>query len=182
MFGSDDEIRRAENRVRPGGEDTNHFTAAALLYRERELSAFGAPNPVTLRSLCCLRPVESVEVREQTLSVVTDPEEPLAQETLFDQRVATLARAADNLLVGENRLAARTPVDGRLLLVSQALLEELEENPLRPFVIIGIRSRELLGPVDHQARPLKLPLEVGDVLRNQVHRVLTDLLRIVLAG
>src|SRR5215211_1016378 len=37
-----------------------------------------------------------------------------------------------------------------------------------------------MGPVNHQSRPLQLPPEVRDVLRNQVHRVLLDLQRVVL--
>src|SRR5260221_11319797 len=121
-----------------------------------------------------------IEIIEQTACILADSEEPLLEQTLLDRRVTPLATSANDLLVSQNRFAAGAPVDRRLFLVGQPFFEELEKDPLRPLVVIGIRRGELLPPINHQTGPLNLPLEVGDVLRNQAGRMLSDLQGVIL--
>jgi hypothetical protein len=121
-----------------------------------------------------------VEVVEQPAGVLADPEKPLLEQPLLNRGVATLAPAANDLFVGEHGLAARAPVHGRLLLVRQTLLQELQENPLRPLVVPRVGGGEGTTPVHHQAGALNLPPEVGDVLRDQSGRVCPDLEGVVL--
>src|SRR5215212_678824 len=150
MLGRDYEIRRSKNGIGPRREYANLLRRLPVSLRdESDLGTFRAADPVSLGGLCRFRPVERVEIREQALRVVTDSEEPLAEESLLDRRIAALACAANYLLVCEHGLAARAPVDRRLLLVGEPLLEQLEKNPLRPLVIVLIGGREGMRPVDH---------------------------------
>ena len=77
------------------------------------------------------------EVVEQAVGVVGDAEEPLLELADLDERAGALAAPVDDLLVGEHRLVDGIPVDGRLLAVGEAALEELQEDPLRPAVVRG---------------------------------------------
>ena len=82
-----------------------------------------------------LGPVDLVEVVEQPVGVVGDPEEPLLELAHLDLVPAALAAAVDHLLVGEHGLVVRAPLDRRLLAVREAALEQLQEDPLRPAVV-----------------------------------------------
>ena len=63
-------------------------------------------------------------------------------------------------------------VGGALRLVGEAAVEKLQKNPLRPLVVVGLCRGERVAPVHHQSRPLHLAAEVGDVSRNEIHRML----------
>ena len=113
-----------------------------------------------------------VEILEQARRVVTDAEEPLLEQALLNLRPAALAEAAGHdLLVGEDGFAAGAPVDGGGLSIGEPLLEQLEKEPLRPLVVVGIGGGERVPPVHHQPRAFKLSLEVGNVARDQIHRM-----------
>ena len=60
---------------------------------------------------------------------------------------------------------------GRLALVGQAALEQLQEDPLRPAVVLGLGGRELARPVDRPAHALHLLADRGDVVVRDVARV-----------
>ena len=191
--------RRAEDRVGARGEHAdvhrrrNHLAAQPaaadrcaprelhqILHPKRQFGTLRLADPVALRRLGALRPVERVEVVEQPPRVIGDPEEPLLQEPLLHQRAAPLARAVDHLLVGQHGLVVRTPVHGRLLLVRQPALVQLQEQPLRPLVVRRVGRGQLVAPVDHQARPAQLAPEVGDVAWDQLQRMHPDLEGVVL--
>ena len=179
MLGGEHEIRRAEDRVRTRREDDDR-RRIALGDRERDLRALGAADPVALGALGGLGPVDPLEVVQQPLGVVGDAEEPLLEQPLLDTRAAALTQPVLHLLVGEHRLVVRAPVDRRLLLVGEPLLEQLQEDPLRPLVVARIGRRQLVLPVDHEADATQLAAEVLDVLRDQPHRVPADLQGVVL--
>jgi hypothetical protein len=80
--------------------------------------------------------------------------------------------SVDHLLVREHGLVVRAPVDDRALAVGEARLEELEEEPLRPVVVVGLGGRELAAPVDRPAEALHLLADRGDVPVRDVARVL----------
>src|SRR5690606_13115913 len=81
-----------------------------------------------------------------------------------DRRAAAPAAAVDDLLVGQDGLAALAPVDGRALLVGEALLEHAREEPLVPVVVLDVAGGELTLPGVADAEPLQLALHVRDVL------------------
>ena len=126
----------------------------------------GAADPVGLHGAHPLRPaVEFRQIVEQLVGVGGDLQEPLAQLALFNQGAgAPGAPFAIHLFIGQHRLVDRVPVDRRLTAVGQAGIEELQEQPLGPAVVVGVAGGQLPVPVDRQAEPLQLLPHLGDVL------------------
>ena len=122
-----------------------------------------------------------VEVVEQRVGVVGDPEEPLLHHARLDQRAAALTGAvAEHLLVGEHGLVVRAPLHRRALAVREPLLEEAEELPLLPAVVARIVGRDLAVPVHPPPHPAHRPADVDDVALGGLARVLAFLDRAVL--
>ena len=111
-----------------------------------------------------LVPLEPVEALQQPVGVRSDPQHPLLHRQPDHRMPATLAHASDDLLVGQDRAQGRAPVDRDSGLVGEALFEELQEDPLRPFVIARVCRRELSLPVVGEAEGLELLAEAVDVL------------------
>ena len=131
VLGRQDHEGHAERRVGPGGEDPDDVVAA--LDRQVELGALGAADPVALHGLDPLGPVQAVEGVQQLVGVGGDAEEPLLEVALDHQVAAALAGAVgQDLLVGQDGLAARAPVDRGVLAVGQAGLQEAQEDDLVP--------------------------------------------------
>ena len=160
VLGRHHEERRAEQRVRAGGEDG--VVDAHLRAREGDLGALGAADPVALHRLDVMRPVDRLEIVQQAVGVVGDAEEPLLELAQLDRGAAALAVAVDDLLVGQHGGVLGTPVDRGLLAVGQAALEQLQEDPLRPAVVARLVGAELARPVDRDAPGAELALEGGD--------------------
>src|SRR3989304_3735895 len=92
-----------------------------------------AADPVPLHRQDTLRPrLEARHVVEEAVGVGRDAEEPLLEVLRHDLGPAALAEAVDHLLVREHSLVVRAPLDGRLLPVGEAGVEEPEEEPLSP--------------------------------------------------
>ena len=178
MLGRHDEERRAEERVRPRGED--RVVDPQLLVAEGDLGALGAPDPVALHRLDVRGPLDGVEVVEQAVGVVGDAEEPLLELADLDEVPAALAAPVDDLLVGEDGLVVGAPLDGGLAAIGQAALEELEEDPLRPAVVARLVGPELARPVDRDPPLAELALEGGDRRVRGLARVLAGADRVVL--
>src|SRR5271166_2478370 len=73
--------------------------ASPMPHFHRELHALATADPVSLLALDALRPVDLVEIVDQTLRVVSDLEEPLRDIPLLDQSAGPFGAAADYLLV-----------------------------------------------------------------------------------
>ncbi len=173
MLGSEHEEGRTEERVGARGVDGDP-RARRIAGAEGDLGAVRAAEPVLLRHDRGVRPIHLgriIEVVQQPLGVVGDPEVPLFQDALFHDGAATLAGPGNHLLVGEHRLAARAPVDRAVLLVGETLLVELQEDPLGPLVVGRLGGRQDVPPREHPPHPRQLAGEVGDVARNQLGRV-----------
>ena len=167
------EVGRAEDRVRTRREHRDSLTGGRL---EDQLGAVGASDPVGLNRPGRVRPVGCLQVIEQPLGILTDGEKPLVQHPRLDLHVRMpLAEAVDHLLVGEHGLARRAPVHGGAALDGQPGAIELEEDPLRPFVVARIGGLHLIAPIRHQPDPLELAAEPLDVARNQLGRMRSDL-------
>ena len=112
-----------------------------------ELGALGPADPVALLGDDPLGPLDQLEVVEELLGVVGDPQVPLLEVAPLDRVAGALAAPVDDLLVGEHGLASRTPVDRRRLAVGQAGLEQLQEDPLGPVDVLGAVAAHLAAPV-----------------------------------
>ena len=172
---------RAEQRVRARGE--HRQLLAGAVDAEDDARAVRAPDPVALHRQDALGPLlEQLHLVEQRVGVVGDPEEPLRQALRLDLGAAALAVPVDHLLVGEHRLVLRAPLDRRLLAVREPLLEEAQEEPLRPAVVGRVGRGELARPVDRPAHPAHLLADRGDVAVGHLPRMAPLLDRGVLGG
>ncbi len=152
----------AVDRVGSRREEADRRVAVSL-DGELDLGTLGAADPVLLHDPHALRPVQAVEP-QQLIRVCGDLVEPLGQVFLHDGRVAALAEPIDDLLVREHGLVARAPVHGSGRTVGQALLQELEEHPLVPAVVLGVAGDDLATPVDGGAERSELLAPMGHVL------------------
>ncbi len=134
MLRREHEERRTEERVGAGGEDGD--VDVQLLDPEDDFGALRASDPVPLHRQHVLGPgLQQAHLVEQPVGVGGDAEEPLLEAPALDLGPAALAAPVDHLLVRQHRLVVGAPVDRRLLPVGEALLEELEEEPLGPAVV-----------------------------------------------
>ena len=112
----------AKESVRAGGEHGD-LTAIHPLAANRKinLGALRATNPVALHRTHLVRPVHSVQVISQTLTISGDAHHPLAQVALENREVTALrATIRGDLLIGQHRAQARTPVNRHLSHIGQA--------------------------------------------------------------
>jgi len=58
-------------------------------------------------------------------------------------------------------------MDGRRLVLSEAVLVQLEEQPLGPLVVRRVCGAQLVGPVEHAADAFQLLAEPADVALDQ---------------
>ena len=162
-------VRRAEERVGAGGEDGDGGVVA--VHGKVDLRALAPSDPVALHLQRRGRPVEAVEVFEEPVGVFGDPQHPLLEVAALHREAAALGLAVDHLLVGEHRAEAFAPVHRHLVEVGEAALVELQEDPLRPAVVVGVGGGQLAGPVVREAEGLKLLAEALDVALRRDGRV-----------
>ncbi len=149
-----------------------------------DVGAGGAADPVALHRQHLGRPgaLQLVQVVEQAVGVVGDPEVPLGQLLLGDQVVAALAAAVHDLLVGQHGLVEGAPVDLAGLAVGQALLVQLQEQPLVPAVVLGVARLQHAIPVEARRVTTHRGLLLRDVVVGPAGRVEAALDRGVLGG
>ena len=128
-------------------------------------------DPVALHLLDALRPVDQIEVVEQAFGVLGDLEHPLAHQAPLDRVAGLDVGAVLDLLVGEHGAQRRAPVDRHVGHVGEALLVELEEDPLCPTVVVGGGGVDLALPVVGEAEALDLLAEGVDVALGDGRRV-----------
>ena len=151
----------APQRVGPRGE---HLQRVAPLGAERHVRPLAAPDPVGLQREYPLRPVDPLEA-QQLLSVAGDAQEPLVQVALDHRGVAALAQPllAHHLLARHRGVAVGAEIDRRVLAVGQVVGEQLEKEPLRPAVVLGVGGGRLALPVPHRAHGAQLAAHAVDV-------------------
>ena len=179
MLGRDDHIGHAEQGVAPGGVNGQLIAVSS---GEVHLGTFAAADPVALLNLDPLDIVHIVQIVDQTVGILGDGQHPLALFLADDLAAAALADALHNFLVGQHALAAGAPVHGHGCLIGKALLEQLEEDPLGPLVVAGVRGVHHPVPVEGIAQHVKLLGEVGDVLLGNDGRMDVVLDGVVLRG
>ncbi len=153
VLGGDHGVGHAEGGVGAGGEDPQGQAVAPVgtvttLDHQVELGPLGTADPVALHGLDPFGPVEGVEVGQQLVGVVGDAEEPLLEVALDHQVAGALAGAVgQDLLVGQDGLAAGAPVDRGIGPVGQAGVEEALEDDLVPAHVLGVVAADLPAPV-----------------------------------
>src|SRR5208282_5114464 len=96
--------RYAEDGVGAGGEKADFLTGVTG-NREGKFRAFAAPDPVALHQLDWFRPVDAVQIGEQAVGILGDPDVPLLEVLLADRIVGMPPTASvDDLFVGEDGL------------------------------------------------------------------------------
>ena len=91
-----------------------------------------------------------------------------------------VAFAALAILVRENDLAVRAVVDERLVSERESLLKKLEEDPLRPLVVVLVRRVDNAVPVKRKSYALKLRRKLLNVSVGEYSRVSVEFDRGVL--
>ena len=164
MLGGEDHEGDAEDCVGAGGEDTDLLRVEAVFPdAEGDLCALAAAYPVGLHGVDAVGPLDAGEV-EELVGVLGDAEEPLLEVSAGYGGAAAFAGAiGEDLLVGEGGLAGRAPVGGGLVAVGEAGVEELEEEPLGPLVVVGEGGDDLSIPVVDGTDALELAAHVFDV-------------------
>ena len=105
-----------------------------------------------------------VEIVDQAVCIFRDAQHPLALFLADNRRAAALTHALNDLFVCQHAFAARAPVDGHRGLVCQPVLVHLEEDPLRPLIVLRVCRVDDAVPVEAVAEHLELAGEVFDVL------------------
>ena len=146
---------------RPGGINSHLITRGR---GEIDLRTGRAADPVALLHLDAVDEIEVIQIVEQPLGIGRDLEHPLAFHPAYHLAAAALAHTACGLFIGKHALAGGAPVDGHLLLIGQAFFEQLEENPLRPFVIGWVCRVDLAAPVKRKSEGLQLLLKVRHIV------------------
>mmetsp|Transcript_11891 Transcript_11891/g.36151 ORF Transcript_11891/g.36151 Transcript_11891/m.36151 type:complete len:334 (-) Transcript_11891:397-1398(-) len=189
VLGREAAVGGAEESVRPGGEDLQGRAMAAVttaqcvaLHPELDRRALGLADPVPLHLLDGVGPVQIFQIFQQPLRIVRDSQHPLLHWDADHGMGAALAQAVNHLLVGKDCAEGRAPVHRDLGLVRESLLEELEEDPLGPLVVIRICCADLPRPVEGEAERLELLPKPAHIRCGRVPRVGPRVYRVLLRG
>ena len=148
--------RGAEQRVRPRREDLDRARPA-----RRSAKKTRAPSERPIQFSCISRTRSGqrssvVERVEQLFGERGDAQEPLRQEPLFDDRAGAPAAPVDHLLVGQDGVLDRVPVDPGFLAIGEPGREEVEKHLLLVPVIFRMAGRDLARPVIGEPHALQL--------------------------
>ena len=162
MLRRHDHEGHAEQRIRTGGVDAERFLDA--VHREVHEGASGLSDPVLFHGADVFREIDLVQAVQKLVRVLGDPEVPDLLLLLDDIAVADIALAALAVLVGEDHLAVGAVVHQSLVPESQSVVEQLQEDPLGPLVIVFIRGIDHAVPVEGESDLLQLVREMMDVV------------------
>ena len=100
-----------------------HTQFGLSINRHLELKAFGAPNPIMLGRLDSFRPVELIQVVQESLSIAGYFQEPLLKPSSFHYAATALTMSIDDLLVRQHRFIFWAPVYGCCFAFSKSCFE-----------------------------------------------------------
>ncbi len=149
--------------------------------------ALAAADPISLERFDRIRPIQALELVEQPIGQRGDAQHPLAHRTAHHRKPADFAFAIDDFLVRQNGPQLLAPIhrnfghirETHVVRIGAAItgdvlglfrlrvepgIVDLEENPLRPFVIGGIGRVDLAFPIVGKTDAFELRLEFRDVL------------------
>mmetsp|Transcript_36599 Transcript_36599/g.65494 ORF Transcript_36599/g.65494 Transcript_36599/m.65494 type:complete len:272 (+) Transcript_36599:2151-2966(+) len=149
---------------------------------ELNARALASPDPIALHFLYGIIPLQLIQVLQQSVRIGGDLQHPLLHGDPDHRVIPALALPVDDLLIGEHGAECLAPVHGHLRLVRQPALQQLQENPLRPLVVLWIRGGNLPIPVVAEPQALQLLAEPVHILLRSDSRVRPRLQRILLRG
>src|ERR1019366_9425695 len=175
MLGRQLQRGRAVDRVHARGEHGDGAAGSARLAVEFEIyvGAFAAANPMALLRGDAFGPTRHrIQRLQQLVGIVGYAQEPLFQLALlhWSGLMTPAATVGQYLLVGQHGGALRTPVHLGQFAISQALLQQLDEEPLVPAVVFGQAGGDFGGPVVGEAQALHLRLHSGNVVQRPLLR------------
>src|SRR6478736_10027328 len=203
MFRRERQERTAVNSVGSRSEDANLLIY--ILNLEIDLCTLASANPVALEQFDSLGPIQFVESVKQSLRKSSDTQHPLPHRPSYNRETADLAFAIYNFFVGQDCAEFGTPVDWDICDVSEANavwigsaiggnrlgpiclriepgVVDLQENPLRPFVVTRVSRVNFPLPIIGKTDPLQLALELRHVFTGGDRRMLTGFDRVLLRG
>ena len=180
MLWSQNSIGRTKKGVRTSRKDGE--VLVCVLNLEGYIGTGWLANPVALHILDRLRPVQLLQVIEQTFCIGCDFQHPLAHR-LADNWIAPALRCAvwQNFLISDSRSQLFNPVYWHFSFISQALFVKLGENPLGPLVVVWISGIDFPIPVIGEAKSVDLTLKVGDIFRCKVSWVIACIHSVLLS-
>ncbi len=169
MLGRQDHIRCAEERIGSGGKNPDRPVDPGD--SELDFGADRPADPVFLHLERARGPFHQREIIQEPVRVGGNFQHPLAHGFSNDIEPADLALAVNNFFVRQHRSQSRTPIDRNLRHVGQAPFEQLQEDPLCPAIVVGVRRTDFAVPVVRQPHPFHLPLECRNILRRRNGRM-----------
>src|SRR5438094_1284805 len=206
MFRREHQECTAVSRVGSRSENANFGPAITDPgYSKIDLRAFASANPIALQQFDSFRPIKALEFIEQSLRISSDAQHPLPHWSSNNRKAANLAFSIYNLLIRQDCAQLRTPVHRDVSDISEANavrigsaisgnrlgpiclriepgVVDLQENPLRPFVIRRVCRVDLPLPIVRKTDPLQLALEIRHVFTRGNCRVLPGFERVLLRG
>ena len=116
--------------------------------RERNLRTSRATNPLPLRFLYVLRPVNALKIVYKSVCIISDFKHPLWHFFLLDNITRTFTFiTVDDLFVSNDCVASRTPIDDTFTSVRYAIFKKFSKHPLCPAIVgrISCASRFVPG-------------------------------------
>ena len=133
--------------------------------------AGGTADPVFLLCLHALGIIHEIEIVDEAIRIRGDFKHPLRLDFMHHRAAAAFTHAFHDFLIGKNTFAGGAPVDGHLFFIGETVLEELQENPLRPFVIIRVCGVDFTGPIKRNTQRADLLLKACNVLLRYLGRM-----------
>src|SRR6516165_3657643 len=201
MFRREHQKCTAVKRVGSGSENANLLIH--VLNFEIDFRAYASADPVALEQFDSFGPIKSCEFVEQSLRIRSDTQHPLPHRSSYDREAANFAFSSHNFLICQDCAQLRTPVHWNVSNVSKSNavrigsaisgnrlssicfrvepgVVDLEENPLRPFVISRVRRVDFPFPIVGKTDARQLTLELHHVFTCGNCRMLTGFDRVLL--
>ena len=137
-------------------------------------------DPILLRDLDPLHVVHGIQPLNQLIRIFRDLQHPLALHLAHHFCTAPLTDAVHHFLIGKPDFTGSTPVNRHLGFIGKSRLKQLQEDPLRPFIIRRIRRIDLSVPVKRISQRMELAFETGDIILCHDLRMNMVLNRIIL--
>ena len=149
-------ICHTKNSIHTSRVDSNFF-GFIIRFFEFKLTTHTFPNPISLHFFHTFSPIKFIKIINQSFSIISNFEHPLAKRTALNERSTSLARIIrKNFLIGKPCFARWTIIDRQILLICQPFFKKLQKNPLRPFVVFWISRIHHSFPIITKPKRLKL--------------------------
>ena len=163
VLGCQDHKGRPEEGVLARREDGDG--TCAVFQGKYHIGPDTLADPVLLHRDNALGPArELVAVLQELIGVGRDLEEPSGELPFFHLAVAAPAGPRLHLLVGQDGLALRAPVDQGLFAVDQPPLIHLDKDQLFPAIVCRVAGGQFPCPIITEPHPLELGAHVRDVV------------------